>query len=113
MLSGSNNSDHENELDYLRSIKKDDSYIFTYPFEYILKNYGDDIYDIGTADMVVHLQWNDLEAGYTATYDVPGMSDIDPNEGNSDAAGFYEYDVYPRLINDLDSLGIGYELRAF
>ncbi|MEV5517458.1 hypothetical protein AB0L50_31895 [Streptomyces flaveolus] len=112
MWSESNNYGFENELDYLRSIKKDDSYTFTYPFEYIAKNYGNDNYDIGTADMVVRVQWNDAEAGYTVAYDVPEMDKIDPAEGNGDAASFYESDVYWRLVSDLDGMGIGSELRA-
>lgn len=113
MWSESNNYGFENEQDYLRSIKKDDSYTFTYPFEYIAKNRGNDNYDIGTADMVVRVQWTDTEAGYTVTYDVPEMDKIDPAEGNGDAASFYESDVYWRLVSDLDGMGIGVELRAF
>ncbi|MFF8401741.1 hypothetical protein ACF06P_08920 [Streptomyces sp. NPDC015684] len=112
MWSESNNYGFENELDYLRSIKKDDSYTFTYPFEYIAKNYGNDNYDIGTADMVIRVQWNDAEAGYTVDYDVPEMDKIDPAEGNGDAASFYESDVYWRLVSDLDGMGISSELRA-
>ncbi|MEW2120903.1 hypothetical protein AB0945_38290 [Streptomyces sp. NPDC005474] len=112
MWSESNNYGFENELDYLRSIKKDDSYTFTYPFEYIAKNYGNDNYDIDTADMVVRVQWNDAEAGYTVAYDVPEMDKIDPAEGNGDAASFYESDVYWRLVSDLDGMGISSELRA-
>ena len=38
---------------------------------------------------------------------------IDPDQGNSDAAGFYEHDVYWQLIPDLDALVIGSELRTF
>ena len=62
--------------------------------------------------MEVRVEWNNSEAGYQISYDVPDMSKIDPSEGNSDAEGFYEYDVSPRVIADLDSLGIGSELRA-
>ncbi|MEU8883836.1 hypothetical protein [Streptomyces hydrogenans] len=112
MRSESNNHDYENELDYLRSIKKDDSYTFTYPFEYIAKNHGNDNYDIGTVDMVVRVQWADAEAGYKVTYDVPEMDKIDPAEGNGDAESFYEGNVYWRLVSDLDGLGIGTELLA-
>ncbi|ROR44764.1 hypothetical protein [Kitasatospora cineracea] len=113
MWSESNNYGFENELDYLRSIKKDDGYTFTYPFEYIAKNHGNDTYDIGTADMVVRVQWSDAEAGYKVAYDVPEMYKIDPAEGNGDAESFYESDVYWRLGSDLDGMGIGVELRAF
>jgi hypothetical protein len=40
------------------------------------------------------------------------MHKIDPAQGNSDAEGFYETDVYWRLKDDLDALGIGSELIA-
>ena len=33
------NHGFENEEDYLRSLKKEDSYTFSYPFEYIAKNH--------------------------------------------------------------------------
>ena len=107
------NHGFESEEDYLRSLKKEDSYTFSYPFEYIAKNHGDDNYDIDTATMDVRVEWNDSQAGYEMSYDVPDMHKIDPAQGNSDAEGFYEYDVYRRLIADLDALGIGSELRAF
>ncbi|TFD16599.1 hypothetical protein E3T26_03920 [Cryobacterium sp. TMT1-21] len=38
-------------------------------------------YDIGTAYMVVRVDWNDADAGYTMAYDVPEMYEIDPAEG--------------------------------
>lgn len=101
-----------NEQDYLNSLKKDDSYTFTYPFEYIAKNHGNDNYDIDTVDMVVNVEWSDGEAGYMISYKVPDMHKVDPSQGNSDAAGFYEHDVYWRVISDLENLGIGPELIA-
>lgn len=100
------------EHDYLLSLKKDDSYTFTYQFDYIAKNYGNDNYDIGTVDMVVRVEWSDIQAGYVISYDVPEIHKIDPTQGNSDTDGFYERDVYWRLIADLESLGIGSELIA-
>lgn len=87
--------------------KKDDSYSFSYTFEYIAKNHGNDNYDIGTATMNVNLSWSENEEGYNVVYDVPGMHKIDPAQGNGDARNFYEDDVYPRLMSDLAGLGIG------
>ncbi len=100
---------YEPDEDDLQALKQDDSYTFTYPFEYIAKNYGNDKYDIETADMVVHVDWNDALEGYVISYDVPDMDKIDPAQGNSDAAGFYDYAVYDKLYSDLDELGIGPE----
>jgi hypothetical protein len=89
--------------------KQDDSYSFSYPFEYIAANHGNDKYDIGTATMNVTLAWNDAEEGYRVDFDVPDMQKIDPSLGNGDARRFYEDDVYPRLMSDLAGLGIGPE----
>lgn len=93
-------------------MKKDDSYAFSYPFEYIAKNHGNDQYDIETATMDVRVDWSDAQEGYVISYNVPDAHKIDPAEGNSDVAGFYEYDVEARLLSDLASLGIGPELIA-
>jgi hypothetical protein len=112
MWSESDNRGFANELDYLRSRKKDDSYTFTYAFEYIAKNHGNDNYDIDTASMVVRVEWEDSNAGYVVSYDVPDMHKIDPAQGNGGPQEFYENDVYWRLTDDLASLGIGSELMA-
>jgi len=55
------------------------------------------------------VQWSDAQAGYIISYDVPDMYKIDPRQGNNDAEGFYEDDVYYRVTSDLESLGIGPE----
>lgn len=112
MWAENDNHGFAREEDYLRSLKKDDIYTLTYQFEYIAKNYGNDNYDIDTADMVVSVEWSDAQFGYVISYDVPDMHKIDPGQGNSDADGFYEHWVYSRLMADLGSLGIGPELIA-
>lgn len=112
MWTQSDNHGFANEKAYLRSLKKDDSYTFTYHFEYIAKNHGNDNYDIAMATMVVRVEWSDLQAGYVISYDVPDMHKIDPSQGNGDAESFYENHVYWRLVADLDALGIGSELIA-
>lgn len=101
-----------NEEDYLKSLKKEDSYTFSYSFEYIAKNHGNDNYDIDTATMEVRVEWSDSQLGYVFSYDVPDMYKIDPAQGNSDAEGFYEHDVYWRLLADLANMGIGSDLIA-
>lgn len=106
------NHGFENEEDYLKSLKKEDSYTFSYSFEYIAKNHGNDNYDIDTATMEVRVEWSDPQAGYVISYNVTDMYKIDPAQGNSDAEGFYESDVYWRLLTDLSSLGIDSDLIA-
>lgn len=107
-----NNHDYAAEHDELRSLKKEDSYFFSYPFSYIAKNHGNDRYDDGVATMEVRVDWDDAQAGYVISYSVPDMHKIDPAQGNSDAQGFYDYGVYDRLMADLAGLGISPELIA-
>lgn len=106
------NHGYANEEDYLKSLKKEDSYTFSYPFEYIAKNHGNDNYDIDSATMEIRVEWSDSQAGYIISYNVPEMYKIDPAQGNSDAEGFYEHDVHWRLLADLASLGIDSDLIA-
>jgi hypothetical protein len=110
MWSERDNHGFGNEEDYLKSMKKADTYRFTYPFEYIAVNHGEDNYDIGTAFMEVSVDWSPAQSGYVISYSVPNMHDIQASEGNSDADGFYEYGVESRLMDDLKNLGIGVEL---
>ncbi|WP_454149322.1 hypothetical protein [Microbacterium lacticum] len=90
--------------------KIEDSYYFSYPFEYIARNHGDDKYDIGYATMNISVVWNDSEEGYDVSYDVPEIGRIDPAQGNGDAADFFEHDVSQRLMSDLTAAGVGPDL---
>lgn len=106
------NQSFANEEDYLKSLKKDDSYHFSYSFEYIAKNYGNDNYDIKTTNMEVNVNWSDAQLGYVISFNVPEMYKIDASQGNSSEMEFYENDVYWRLRPDLESIGIGAEAIA-
>lgn len=48
-------------MEDLSYLKKDDSYHFSFPFEYIKKNHGNDKYDIAIAYMDVDVEWSDAE----------------------------------------------------
>jgi hypothetical protein len=106
------NQGFENEEDYLKSLKKDDSYHFSYSFEYIAKNYGNDIYDIETTNMEVDVNWSDAYLGYVISYNIPEMYKIDASQGNGSEIDFYNDDVHWRLISDLDDMDIGAEAIA-
>lgn len=95
-----------NDEEYLKSLKQDDSYHFTIPFEYIIKNHGDDTYDIGTTYMEVDVEWDDIELGYAISYFVPEMDQINPEEGNGDEDEFYESWVESVVLGRLESMGI-------
>ena len=99
----------DTEEDYLDSLKQDDHYHFSIPFEYIEKNYGDGEYDIETAYMEVDVDWSSYDHGYKISYHCPDMSSIDPDEGNGDEDEFYDYWVEDKVLSELDSMGIGSE----
>lgn len=98
--------EYESEEEYLMSLKQDDSYHFSIPFEYIKKNYGNGNYDIDTINMEVDVQWSDTEKGYAISYNAPDFYLVDPNEGNGDEDSFYEYDVEWKVLDELESIGI-------
>lgn len=102
----------ETEEEYLESLKQDDSYHFSIPFEYIKKNYGNGQYDIGVTNMEVDVVWSELSLGYQISYYVPDMDLIDPEEGNSDVDEFYDWAVAPIIEEKLDDLGVFYEIIA-
>ena len=112
MWTENDNQGFENEEDYLKSLKKDDSYHFSYSIEYIAQNYGNDNYDIETTNMEVSVTWSDAQLGYVISYNIPEMYKIDASQGNGSAREFFETDVYFRVISDLDSMGIGVEAIA-
>ena len=93
----------------MRSLKQDDSYHFSIPFEYIEKNYGNDNYDIGTINMEVDVTWSDSEMGYRIDYSAPEMYLVDPTQGNGDVDDFYEYCVEHIVMDELDAMGISPE----
>lgn len=107
MFINDDGNEYETEEDYLRTLKKDDCYHFSIPFEYIKKNYGDGNYDIGTAQMEIDVQWDDICCGYIITHNCPDMYKIDPNEGNGDENEFYEEIVQSIVLDELEALGIG------
>lgn len=98
---------YENEEAYLDSLKQDDHYHFSIPFEYIQTRHGDGDYDIAEAQMEVDVDWNEIEHGYSITYYCPDMHKIDPNQGNSGVDEFYDDQIENVVLEELDSMGIG------
>ncbi len=99
-------SEYDSEDDYMDSLKQDDSYHFSFPFEYIKCHLSDGDVETETAYMEIDMQWSDSNHGYIVTHHVPNMYDIDSSEGNSDEDDIYEYDIRPQLEDKLDRLGI-------
>ena len=47
----------------LDSLKRADCYHFSIPFEYIEKNYGNDIYEVAIACMEIDVDWDESNGG--------------------------------------------------
>ena len=98
-----------NEDDARYYSKKEDSYHYSIPFEYIEKNHGDGEYDIAIAHMEVDVVWDDYQNGYVITYSCPEEDDIDPDEGNGDIDDFWDTvseEVY-RILEEEEGIGAG------
>lgn len=106
LVSGNSGLHVKTEDDSLDRYKKEDKYHFTMPFRYIKKNYGNDVYDDGIANMEIDVRWDADEHGYRITHHVPEMNSIDPAEGNGSEDEFYENDVEPRVLEKLLELDI-------
>lgn len=102
----------EDEDDYLRSLKQDSAYLFTYDYEYIVNRYGegDDDVDLEIAKVNVTLSWDDSPApGYVVSYSVDSPTPI-PNPWTGDADQIFD-DLWPVITADLNAVGIGPELH--
>lgn len=100
---------YHDDDEHLRSLKQEDSYHFSIPFEYIQKILDDDNCETATTNMEVDVVWDEAELGYRISYYVPDMYLIDPAEGNGDADSFYESWVSDIVEDELSAMGITYE----
>jgi len=101
----------EDEDDYLRSQKQDDSYELTYDYEYITNRYGegDDDVDLANATLNVSLTWDDSSApGYTVSYTVDSPTPL-PNEWTHGPDGIFS-DMSVEIVNDLGYRGVSPEV---
>ena len=97
----------------MSSFKRDDSYHFSIPFEYIAKNNGNDQYEDATAFMEVDVEWDDNAGCYVISYFCPDEDLIDPEQGNGSIEDFYQGDVRDVVMEELASLGIDPEAIEF
>lgn len=102
---------HENEDDYIRSLKKDDTYHFSYPYEYIVNRHGDEDDDVELANATVDIRvsWDDSSApGYELSYQVSAPTSL-PNDFTTSEEGIFREVRDTYLTNDLASIGISPE----
>lgn len=97
----------EDEDAYLRSLKRDDSYEFSYKYEYVADRYGEGNDDVTLehATVNVSLSWDDSPApGYRVSYTVDSPTPI-PNEWTGDADQIFQ-DLWTDVSADAEDKGI-------
>lgn len=107
----STGEEFEDEDEYLRSMKQDDSYEFSYDYEYVADRFGDgdDDVKLEIAKVDVSLSWDDSSApGYVVSYTVDSPTPI-PNDWTGDADQLFN-DLWSEVTGDLASRGVGPEL---
>ncbi len=103
---------YENEEEYLETLKHDGSYSFKYQVEYIVERLNDNDCKTDTTTMDVEVYWDYEEHGYKVNYNLVNSDNV-PEEYNGDEDSIFEDDVYYRVVDDLESLGISSEAFAF
>jgi hypothetical protein len=107
----STGEEFEDEDEYLRSLKRDDSYDFSYRYEYVADRFGDGDDDIRLeiATVNVSLSWDDSPApGYLVSYTVDSPTPI-PNEWTGDEHQLFQ-DLWFQVTADAGASGISPEL---
>lgn len=109
----STGEEFEDEDEYLRSLKRDDSYDFSYRYEYVADRFGDgddDDVTLEIATLNVSLSWDDSPApGYVVSFTVDSPTPI-PNEWTGDAEQVFD-DLWSQVSADAVARGIGPELH--
>ncbi len=104
-------NNYDNEDDYIRSLKKEDVYNFSYSYEYIVKRYGDGDDDVELANAIVDIRvsWDDTSVpGYTLSYQVHAPTSL-PNDYTTTEEGVFQEVCVKYLVNDLTSIGVSPE----
>jgi hypothetical protein len=104
----STGEEFEDEDEYLRSLKQDDSYEFSYDYEYVADRFGDGNDDVRLeiARVNVSFTWDDSPApGYVVSYTVDSPTPI-PNDWTGDADQLFR-DLWPEVTADLSNNDIG------
>jgi len=108
-------NNYDNEDDYIRSLKKEDEYEFSYHYEYIVNRYGDgdDDVELANATVDITVSWDDTSVpGYTLSYQVYAPTSL-PNDYTDNEEGIFQEVCDMYLENDLTSIGISSETFNF
>lgn len=104
-------NNYDNEDDYIRSLKKEDMYNFSYSYEYVVKRFGDgdDDVELANATVDITVSWDDTSVpGYILSYRVYAPTSL-PNDYTSNEEGIFQEVCVMYLVNDLTSIGISRE----
>lgn len=91
----------EDEDDYIRSLKQEDSYEFSYTYEYVANRFGDgdDDVELKIAKLEVTFSWDDSSPpGYVHSCTVDSPTPI-PNDWTGDAEQLFQ-DLFFTYIED-------------
>lgn len=98
----------EDEDDYLRSMKQDDSYELSYDYEYIANRFGDgdDDVELEVAKLDVSVSWDDSSApGYVVSYRLHSPTTL-PNDWTGGADEIFS-DLRSDIVLDLADHDVG------
>jgi len=104
-----------NENDYIRSLKREDSYHFSYTYEYIVRRFGDgdDDVELAIATIDITVSWDDTAPpGYITSYSVSAPTSI-PNQYTGSEDDLYDEIVDMYLVSDLQGYSVSSETFKF
>lgn len=103
----------DEEDDYLRSLKRDDTYDFDFDFEYVSNRFGDgdDDVELEIARVTISFAWDDSPApGYVVSIAIDSPTPI-PNDWTDEPQGLFRDLWYGDAAAYLESVGIGSALH--
>lgn len=106
---------YENEDDYVRSLKKNDTYRFSYNYEIIVNRLGDGDDDVEVANATVDITvfWDDSSVpGYIISWNVNAPTSL-PNEWTNSKEEIVKEVIVMYLYSDLEANGISSETFKF
>ena len=106
---------YENEDDYVRSLKKNDTYRFSYNYEIVVNRFGDgdDDVELANATVDITVSWDDSSVpGYVVSWDVDAPTSL-PNEWTNSKEEIVKEVIVRDLYSDLEAKGVSSETFKF
>lgn len=106
---------YENEDDYIRSLKKNVTYRFSYNYEIVVNRFGngDDDVELANATIDITVSWDDSSGpGYIISWNVDAPTSL-PNEWTGSKEEIVKEICIGYLLNDLEASRISSEAFKF